>query len=182
MVDCGSGSPIEHAKRHGVLREGTLAIHGNYLDDDDIRLLAENQVSLVHCPRSHAYFGHAPFRAEALRAAGVNLCLGTDSLATMRDGDAELSLFDELRAYREAFPEMADLDLETLLQCVTVNPARGLGMAGQVGELTAGAFADLIVLSFDGPNESALEAIVNHTGPARLVMLDGEWEVKSEND
>ena len=100
MADCGSGSPIVHAKRHGVLSENLLAIHGNYLDDDDIRLLAENQVSLVHCPRSHDYFGHAPFRAEALRAAGVNLCLGTDSLATMRDGDAELSLF----RFRWGFP------------------------------------------------------------------------------
>jgi cytosine/adenosine deaminase-related metal-dependent hydrolase len=182
MADCGSGSPIAHAKRHGVLRSGMLAIHGNYLDDDDISLLAGNQVSLVHCPRSHAYFGHAPFRAEALRAAGVNLCLGTDSLATVRAGDAELSLFAELRAHREAFSNLADLDLETLLQCVTVNPARALGMAGQVGELAADAFADLIALSFDGPIESALEAIANHIGPARSVMLDGEWEVKSGND
>ncbi len=136
MADCGSGSPIVHAHRSGLLSENLIAIHGNYLDDDDIHLLAENHVSLVHCPRSHAYFGHAPFRAEALRTAGVNLCLGTDSLATMRAGDAELSLFEELRAYCEAFPDLADLDLETLLQCVTVNPARALGMVGQVGELS----------------------------------------------
>ena len=72
--------------------------------------------------------------------------------------------------------------METLLQCVTVNPARALGMAGQVGELTTDAFADLIALPFDGPIESALEAIVNHAGPARSVMLAGEWEVRSEND
>ncbi|MDE2680965.1 MAG: amidohydrolase family protein [Verrucomicrobiota bacterium] len=179
MDDCGSSSPVTHAKRHGVLRDGTIGIHGNYLDDDDIRLLAENQVNLVHCPRSHDYFGHAPFRAEALRAAGVNLCLGTDSLATMRAGDAELSLFDELRSHREAFP---DLDLETLLRCVTLNPARALGMAGQVGELAMDVFADLMTVPFDGPIEFALEAIVNHTGPAQRVMLNGKWEVSCKND
>lgn len=179
MADCGVGSPTAHAQRYGLLSKNLLAVHGNYLDDDDIRLLAENQVSLIHCPRSHNYFGHAPFRAEALRTAGVNLCLSTDSLATMRDGVAELSLFDELRAYREAFP---DSELETLLQRVTVNPARALGMAGQVGELAAGAFADLIALPFNDSIESACEAILNHTGPARLVMLDGEWEVKSTDD
>ena len=182
MADCGGVSPIAHAHRHGLLNNNLLAIHGNYLDDNDIRLLAENQVSLVHCPRSHAYFGHAPFRAEALCAAGVNLCLGTDSLATMRAGDAELSLFDELRTYRAAYPDLADLELETLLQCVTVNPARALGMAGQVGELTTDAFADLIALPFDGPIESVLEAIVNHTGPVQRVMLYGKWEVSCEND
>lgn len=180
MADCGRGSPIAHAHRSGLLSENLIAIHGNYLDDDDIHLLAENHVSLVHCPRSHAYFGHAPFRAEALRMAGVNLCLGTDSLATMRAGDAELSLFEELRAYCEAFPDLADL--ETLLQCVTVNPARALGMAGQVGELAVDAFADLMTLPFDGPIEFAMEAIVNHAGPAQRVMLYGKWEVSCEND
>ncbi len=180
MADCGRGSPIAHAHRSGLLSENLIAIHGNYLDDDDIHLLAENHVSLVHCPRSHAYFGHAPFRAEALRTAGVNLCLGTDSLATMRAGDAELSLFEELRAYCEAFPDLADL--ETLLQCVTVNPARALGMAGQVGELAVDAFADLMTLPFDGPIEFAMEAIVNHAGPAQRVMLYGKWEVSCEND
>lgn len=180
MADCGRGSPITHANRSGLLSENLIAIHGNYLDDDDIHLLAENHVSLVHCPRSHAYFGHAPFRAEALRKAGVNLCLGTDSLATMRAGNAELSLFEELRAYCEAFPDLADL--ETLLQCVTVNPARALGMAGQVGELAVDAFADLMTLPFDGPIEFAMEAIVNHAGPAQRVMLYGKWEVSCEND
>ena len=174
MTDCGSGSPIAHAQRNGVLRKNLLAIHGNYLDDDDLHLLAENQVSLVHCPRSHAYFGHAPFRAEALRAAGVNLCLGTDSLATMRDGDAELSLFDELRVHYEEFP---DVSAETLLQRVTTNPARALGMVGQVGELATDAFADLISLPFRGPVEKAIETTVNHTAPPQAVMLDGQWEV-----
>jgi cytosine/adenosine deaminase-related metal-dependent hydrolase len=178
MEDCGGVSPIAHAYRHGLLNNNLLAIHGNYLDDNDIRLLAENQVSLVHCPRSHGYFGHAPFRAGALRAAGVNLCLGTDSLATMRAGDAELSLFDELHAHREVFP---DLELETLLQCVTVTPARALGMAGQVGELRADAFADLIALPFTGSADCAIEAAVNHTGSAQTVMLDGRWEVRGEN-
>ena len=180
MADCGRGSPIAHANRSGLLSENLIAIHGNYLDNDDIHLLAENHVSLVHCPRSHAYFGHAPFRAEALRTAGVNLCLGTDSLATMRAGDAELSLFEELRAYCGAFPD--SVDLETLLQCVTVNPARALGMAGQVGELAVDAFADLMTLPFDGPIEFAMEAIVNHAGPAQRVMLYGKWEVSCEND
>ena len=52
MADCGHASPIAHAKHHGVLRAGTLAIHGNYLDDNDIRLLTESGASLVHCPRS----------------------------------------------------------------------------------------------------------------------------------
>mgnify|MGYP001170902215 CR=1 FL=1 len=174
MADCGLGSPTAHVERHGVLREGTLAIHGNYLDDEDIRLLAKHRVSVVHCPRSHDYFGHAPFRAEALHAAGVNLCLGTDSLATVREVNAELSLFDELHAHREVFP---NLEPEEFLRRVTTNPARALGMGGQVGELVPNAFADMVLLPYEGGAESAVDAAVSHTGPAQAVMLDGHWEV-----
>ena len=173
MTDCGHRSPTAHLERHGVLREGTLVVHGNYLNDDDIHLLGKNKVSLVHCPRSHDYFGHAPFRAEALHATGVNLCLGTDSLATVRNGDAELSLFDELDSHQKAFPE---LEPDELFKRVTTNPARALGMAGQVGELTADAFADMILLPYEGAAESAVEAAVNHVGQVQAVMIEGHWE------
>ncbi len=179
MDDCGGVSPVAHAHRHGVLREGALAIHGNYLDDADIELLAKSRVSLVHCPRSHDYFSHAPFQAASLRSAGVNLCLGTDSLATVRDADAELSLFDELRVHYAACPDLA---LESLLSCVTVNPARALGMAGQVGELSDGAFADLMTVPYAGPVESALDVVLQHAGPVRDVMVDGNWEIHPEHD
>ena len=179
MADCGNASPIVLAERQGLLCKNLLGIHGNYLDEEDIRLLAENKVSLVHCPRSHSYFGHAPFPAGALRAAGVNLCLGTDSLATMRAADAELSLFDELRAHHEAHPE---LGLDALLHCVTLNPARALGLAGEVGELIEGANADLVALPFGGSIEKTNDGILAHTGAVHSAMINGRWELRVEHD
>ena len=82
--DCGLGSPVKHFARHKMLGENLIAAHVNLLAHGDARLLGRHHVHVVHCPRSHAYFRHPPFLRERLANAGVNICLGTDSLATTR--------------------------------------------------------------------------------------------------
>ena len=61
MSDCGLGSPVQHLERHGLLAKNLMAVHVNYLAPGDDTLLAKRKVSVVHCPRSHAYFKHQPF-------------------------------------------------------------------------------------------------------------------------
>jgi cytosine/adenosine deaminase-related metal-dependent hydrolase len=109
MTDCGGVTPIEHLNRCGALNQNTLAIHANYLGPTDASLLARRKVSVVHCPRSHAYFSTRGFRFIQLERAGVNVCPGTDSLATVRKrrGETiELNMFDEMRAARAAEPRL----------------------------------------------------------------------------
>lgn len=177
MSDCGGVSPVQHAERCGLLGPNLLAIHVNYLAPGDAALLARRRVSVVHCPRSHAYFGHAPFPFRTLRRAGVNLCLGTDSLASLRTAPRtrpELSLFLELRAFAAAHPETAP---EAILRMVTVNAARALGLAGRLGELTPGAHADVIAIPFGGAPRDAYDAVVHHQGPVSASLIGGRWAV-----
>lgn len=177
MSDCGGVSPVQHAERCGLLGPNLLAIHVNYLAPGDAALLARRRVSVVHCPRSHAYFGHAPFPFRTLRRAGVNLCLGTDSLASVRTAPRtrpELNLFLELRAFAAAHPETAP---EAILRMVTVNAARALGLAGRLGELTPGAHADVIAIPFGGAPRDAYDAVVHHQGPVSASLIGGRWAV-----
>jgi cytosine/adenosine deaminase-related metal-dependent hydrolase len=60
----------------------TLVIHGNYLDEEELAYLAVNRarMSLVYCPRTHAYFDHESYPLAKALAAGVRIALGTDSL------------------------------------------------------------------------------------------------------
>lgn len=83
MTDCGGVSPVQHLERAGLLCDRLLAVHANYLARGDAARLGRSGASVVHCPRSHAFFGHRRFPLEELALAGVNLCLGTDSLATL---------------------------------------------------------------------------------------------------
>jgi aminodeoxyfutalosine deaminase len=177
MSDCGLGSPVQHLARAGVLGENLLAVHANYLARGDARLLGRRKVSVVHCPRSHAYFKHRKFHLRELHAARVNVCLGTDSLASVykkRGQTVELSLFEEMRALAAAEPSLAP---KKIIQMATVNGARALGLAGQVGELSPDAFADLITVPFTGKTAESWAALVNHRGNVAASMIDGQWAV-----
>ena len=173
--DCGAGSPVQHLDRCGLLGPSQIAAHVNYLWHDDARLLARRGASVVHCPQSHAYFRHHCFPRTELSQAGVNLCLGTDSLAStrLRPGTVPtLSLFDELRSLATADSVVTPREL---LEMATLNGARALGQSGRLGELSPNAEADLIAVPFHGGLPDAMEAVVHHSGPVTASMINGTW-------
>jgi cytosine/adenosine deaminase-related metal-dependent hydrolase len=175
--DCGLGSPVVHLARQQLLGENVLAVHVNCLARGDATLLAKNKTHVVHCPRSHDYFKHPPFQRQRLANAGVNLCLGTDSLATTRKTGKlkpELDMFAEMRALAEADKSVSSLEI---LQMATSHGARALGLAGQIGELTPGACADLIALPFAGKAGKIYETLLQHSGNVTASMIDGRWAI-----
>jgi cytosine/adenosine deaminase-related metal-dependent hydrolase len=177
VSDCGQGSPVQHLARCDYLGEDLLAVHANYLADDDFALLARHRASVVHCPRSHEYFQHQPFASSRLIRAGVNVCLGTDSLVTVRNPRQErieLDLFVEMQTLARRSPELTS---DEMLRMATINGARALGHAGEIGEISVGARADLIALPFSGPIANAPEAAVHHTGPVSASMIGGQWAI-----
>jgi len=178
--DCGLGSPVKHLARNQVLGENLLAIHVNLLARGDAALLGKHHVHVVHCPRSHDYFRHPPFQLRQLAGAGVNVCLGTDSLATVRQTgkqNLELNLFEEMRALAAREPGLSPVDI---LRMVTVNGARALGLAGQIGELSENARADLIAIPARAGTGDAAEAVLAHTGPVSAGMIGGQWALPPE--
>jgi cytosine/adenosine deaminase-related metal-dependent hydrolase len=177
MSDCGHRSPVKQLDKYGVLDENCLAVHVNYLARGDAALLARRKTSVVHCPRSHFYFKHDRFPFAGLTRAGVNVCLGTDSLATVYKKPkqaVELSMFDEMRAFASANPRVS---CERILQMATLNGARALGMRGQTGEIREKSLADLIAIPFTGKSKSADEAVVQHRGHVVASLVDGEWAI-----
>jgi len=112
-----------------------------------------------------------------LSAARVNVCLGTDSLASVtrhRRQSIELSLFEEMRVLAQHQPW---LSARTILKMATVNGARALGMEGRVGQLTQAANADLIAIPFSGSNADAYEAVLHHKGEVVASMINGQWAI-----
>lgn len=175
MSDCGLGSPVKHLASCAALSENLLAIHVNCIAKGDAVLLTKHKVHVVHCPRSHEYFRHDRFALSRLLRAGINVCLGTDSLASVvktRRETVELNMFDEMRtlASRET-----SLPPKRILQMATVNGARALGMRGQVGELSPGSLADVIAIPFSGKLSGVHEAVIAHKGDVSNSMIDGQW-------
>ncbi|MDH7503407.1 MAG: amidohydrolase family protein [Verrucomicrobiota bacterium] len=175
MSDCGDITPVAHLDRNGLLGPNLLAVHANYLDPDDIALLARKGVSVVHCPRSHRYFNHAPFQYENLLRAGVRVCLGTDSLATVivkRGRKATLNFFEEMREFASEFPDRPPREI---LRLCTETPAAALRLSGQIGCLAPGATADLIAIPHEGSIARADEAVIAHEGSVAVSMIDGRF-------
>ena len=86
----------------------------------------------------------------------------------------ELNLFTEMQSFAAAQPAV---EPELILRTATLNGARALGLPGQIGELAAGALADLIAIRFAGKPSDACAALVHHTGDIAVSMIDGEWAV-----
>ena len=161
-------SPIHFLKHNGLIPRGALFVHCNYADREDVAILAEMEASVVHCPRSKAFFNHAGFPLELLRAAGVNLCLGTDSLAS-NDG---LSIFDEMAELHRNAPS---LPCQDILSMATLNGARALGRSGELGCLQAGSRADFIAIGLrHHPEYDLYEEIVSEAHDILLVCVGGE--------
>jgi len=172
MRDCGENTPSEQFV--GRLGEASLPdwllVHLNELADDDFDLLASSgkKLSIVHCPRSHDYFGHSPFQFHKLRELGFNICLGTDSLASNDD----LSLFAEMRAFQKKFPAISP---EEILKMVTGNSARALRQENALGKVQSGFVADLIGIPIT-ESRSMFEQIIGFDRPVNWSMIGGEVE------
>lgn len=173
MSDCDGRSPVEILDQLGALSDRFIAVHGNCLSHGDIDRLARHRCSVAHCPRSHDYFRHPKFPLEQLRQAGVNVCLGTDSLASVRGTNrstVELNLFKEMRALAKSHPE---LPAEQIVQFATSNGARALRRTGELGELTPGAMADLIAIPAAGDCADPCQMIVDNCHPVSCVLING---------
>lgn len=164
--DCGQGSALSHLVEHGVIGGNCIIAHLNYLQDYDYELLVRTGASVVHCPKCHTYFGHAPFPLKALREHGVNICLGTDSLASN-------NLLDMRSEMREV-QHVHDLSDRDVLEMATLHGARALGQAGKLGQISPGNVADLVAFSHSSEEAESSASSVDLDPYRRVVQSRGE--------
>ena len=173
MDDCGKGTPVQHLAKAAGFSKKTLVIHANRLTNADVEMLQRMGADVVHCPRSHAWFGHANFDYDRLAKAGVNICLGTDSLASAGGETAAmgLSMFTEMQEFSRIHPQ---LPCEDMLQMATTNGATALGLRDEVGVLKKGFIANMAVIPYSDSVSSAPEAIVQHSRPVAMLIIQGK--------
>ncbi len=172
--DCGHKTPLEFLSEQVELDERWIVAHANELSFADLERWKSHQTKfhIVHCPRSHRYFKHAPFPLQKLRSIGFNICLGTDSLAS----NSSLSLFAEMRALREMAPTLSHVEV---IEMVTLHAARALRLRDQLGQIAVGFFADLIAIPNAESADGIFEEIVACEDPVSWMMVDGKISAHS---
>ncbi len=125
-------APIRFLRTHGYLGAGTLLVHGVHLTPDELDEVRQADAILVTCPRSNTWVGGGVPPVARFYAAGVDVAVGTDSLASVDS----LNLFDELAALRRLAPEV---EAARLLDSATRIGARALGWGRTHGVLAPGS-------------------------------------------
>ena len=138
-----SKSPLGFLNQSGL--NNFTAVHCVHLSGPDIKLMGKNGISCVFCPRSNYFLGVGKAPVEDMAQAGINLAIGTDSLAS----NIDLDLWEEMRfAYL-----VSRLPARKLIEMATINGAKALGLERLTGSLEPGKDADLIAINTDAAKE-----------------------------
>lgn len=170
MSDCKRVGVVQLLDELGVLGPNCIAAHCNKLTPPEIIQLQRSGTHVVHCPNSHRFFARGTPLLSALWEKQVNVCLGTDSMSSNSTG-AELSMFSEMQTMTRVFPRMP---AQQILEMATVCGAKALNLSGKIGELSPGAWADLIAVPIDAGNVDPYEAVVYAEKPITFSMVGGK--------
>jgi len=152
VEDCkaahGGLTPVEYLDRLGVLSPRLIAAHSLWLTDHDIQLLGEHGVNCVHNINSNTKLSSGyKFLYNEMKAAGINLCIGTDGCASSNNLDM-LEAMKTSAIFQKAWRnDPSALPLDELLDMATVNGAKAIRM--DTGRLEEGAVADMNIIDTD---------------------------------
>lgn len=158
-------SPVRYVLQWDLFdAPNVIAIHCTQVDDDDIEVLAENDVAVSHCPRCNAKLGMGTAPVAKFLRAGIRVGLGTDSPAASNSMDP----FEEMRigllVQRALLGSSGFMDAAAFVKMATLDAARALRMDHLVGSLDEGKYADVIAVDL-----STSHQVPTHYPDATLV-------------
>lgn len=145
-------SPVAYLRDLHLLDHRTIAVHCNWLDDDEIDILRAHDVKVSHNPESSMKLAAGIAPIPKLIQKGVTVGLGTDGTASNND----LDLFGEMdtaaKIHKVADMDPTVMNARTVLKMATIEGARVLGLEDQIGSVEVGKCADIIILDTNKPH------------------------------
>ncbi len=155
-------TPAQLLDCHHLFDVPTVAAHCVWLTEEDMRLLAKRHVSAAHCPVSNLKLASGCADVMGMVKAGMNVCLGTDSVASNNNHD----LFEEIKAAalmaKGKTGDPTAVPAEAALMMATVCGARAQGREKECGQLKLGMDADIIMLDFTQPHHIPCHNILSN--------------------
>ena len=174
---------VEYLEKIGALSKNMLAAHCVWLTKNEIKLLADAQVKVAHCPVSNmklASGGVAPL--PEMFEAGIPVGLGTDGAAS----NNSLDMFETMKVcallHKASRWDPTILAAQKVLDLATIEGATALGADHEIGSIEVGKKADIILLDAKSPNLTPIhgkETIVSNlvysasSGNVDTTIVDG---------
>ena len=138
-------------ERMDLLGPDAILSHATEFTDDEIRILARTNTRVVHNPSANAATRRR-FQLVELLDAGVTVMLGSDGVAPDRSYDMFRHMFQAMRYHRFHWRDTNVLPPGKVLEMVTVDAAKALGMEREIGSLEPGKKADVILIDWFRPH------------------------------
>jgi 5-methylthioadenosine/S-adenosylhomocysteine deaminase len=156
--------PVQRLADIGLLSPRLQAVHMTQVTEDEIELISENSVHVIHCPESNLKLASGFCPVTRFMNRGVNVALGTDGAASNND----LDMFSEMKTAalmaKAVSGDATVLGAHEALRMATLNGARAMGLEEQLGSLEAGKLADLVAVDL-----SHLESLPVYNPLSQLV-------------
>lgn len=152
-------SAVAHLEKTGIFRAKPLLAHLVQVSDSDLDILSKHDVSVVHCAKSNAKFGHGIAPVAKMLDRNFQVGIGTDSIASNNRFD----LFEEMRfalLQQRAGVRKPVLNEAKILELATLGGATAMRMQNQIGSLEPGKLGDIIAVRI--PAYGDPDHVVNH--------------------
>ncbi|KAF0110588.1 MAG: Amidohydrolase [Chloroflexi bacterium] len=142
---------LEHFQTLGLTGPHGVMFHAVWVSDREIDIIAKTGTKVVHCPIANSYLGYGIAPISQMLSRGITVGLGTDGAASYT--------YDMLEVGRTAgiLQKATKLDAESvtaeqIMEMLTIQGAKVLGLDEEVGSLETGKKADVIVVEFNAPH------------------------------
>jgi 5-methylthioadenosine/S-adenosylhomocysteine deaminase len=172
--------PIEYMEKIGVLNAIGSAAHCVFLSDNEMNLLNQYDISVLHCPKSNLKIGAGVANVPALIKSNVNVCLGTDGQASNNKLDMIEEIALEVLIHKGVQNDPLLISSQEALKMATVNASALFPKSGYSGTLEKETRADITIIDFDSVFTTPVINPLSHLTYAisrqnvSLTIVDGE--------
>lgn len=180
MREHGGMSPVEYLDSLGILGPDVIAAHTLWLSDKDVEILGKRGVTCVHNINSNLKLASGyRFRYNELKAAGANVCLGTDGCGSSNNLDILEAMKTAAMVQKAWRDDPSAMPLGELAEMVSTNAAKALGI--NTGRIEPGYLADILIIDigsyqFLSPAKFLANLVYSaHSDCVDSVICDGKF-------
>jgi cytosine/adenosine deaminase-related metal-dependent hydrolase len=156
--------PVEHLAELGVLGPNCVLVHCVHVDDREVALLAQHGCSVAHCPTTALKVSYGVTqigKMPEMRAAGVNVAIGTDGNNASNYSDMMRATYLVAGLFKDARRDPTMFPAEVAYEMATLGGARAILSDHEIGSLEPGKKADLVLHDRDRPEWTPLLNVAN---------------------
>ncbi|MEN6332207.1 MAG: amidohydrolase [Smithella sp.] len=148
--------PVQHLQHLGVLDEQTIAVHCNWVDEEDMDIFAELDVKVSHNPESNMKLASGVAPVPGMMKKGIVVGLGTDGSASNNDLDMFREMDTAAKIHKVTTFDPTVMSAQTVMKMATIGGARVLGLEKRIGSIEVGKEADFILVDMKKPHLTPL--------------------------